>query len=607
MAEYEFLNNTNDNTVLKKCSRIIVTQSPQRILIASAFFEFDKEIEALLKSCVLQKIIVWLIVGDDSYHMSKESAYRLRLFESTNRKYFRVCSYKKSKQNPHFHSKFYVFGSNQHYVSAIFGSSNMTNAGFSTTYESNFYTENRKIIQHLRREFFKIPIQKFNPKIYNASKIGGRSPELSPDMSENLSVKATPFEYQQKIISTILKKFEKHDKGHVILPCGTGKTLISLWANEEMNNQNVLVFLPTLALLKQTLEQWDLQKRENYEVMCVCSDPTVGLSLDESIATTKELENLKIVEKKNITTDPAVIHKFIAKNQAQGKKIVIFSTYHSSGQILTAYHDLDPFDCVFYDESHNIATVKTKEANEHLTQSHYIASKRKLFMTATPKIINPALLAGLEKKDFSIYSMDDEKIFGPEFYNMTFREAIENDEIPVLPYKILLAVEPKRGGTKEDRKQIALMNVLAEQAKPKPRFNVNKIISYHSDVSSAKQFIVGNFEKIRVKHLKQELYASHINGYDSAAKRKKTLDELKDSKKGIITNCRCLSEGVNSPSIDAVFFSDPKTNVIDIVQATGRAMRKDPDNPAKETSYVIIPISDEPSLINVAQILQVSH
>ena len=592
-----FINN-NENDIKTLLDEIQKDVNLSHVKIVSAFFNYKGFVKTFLENSINNKIKIDLITGSNPIHLNPAEAKTLFEEYDKNKSIFSLSRFEATKKNHDLHSKFYLFyekgNSNPSYF--LFGSSNMSVSGFSRNYESNLFGTNEEILKILEKEFNKIPHTVFDPTIYKEKPKGGfTEEELGPEGF-------VPFGYQQNIIDIVKKEFVKSEKGNIILPCGTGKTLVSLWLKEQMKFKKVLVFLPTLALLNQTMTEWHNQKTDDYQTMCVCSDTSIKLSEDETRIDFDDVLEGKIVKKDRITTDPKKIKKFINEN----KKFVIFSTYHSSKEILTACEDDSKFDCILYDETHNIATIKSKKNKEGLTQSHHIKSIKKLFMTATPKIVAHELIATIRKEDYKIYSMDDEKIFGPTFYDMSFREAIDNLEIPVLPYEILLAVSDEESGDSLDSKQAALMKVFSEKNEKTPRFKVNKVISYHSDIKNAKQFISDetNFEKFREKILKKQLYSSHINGADNAKKRKQILDNLKNSEMGIITNCRCLSEGINSPSVDAVFFSDPKTNVIDIVQATGRAMRKDPRNKDKKKAYIVIPISDEPSLIHVVMVLQ---
>jgi superfamily II DNA or RNA helicase len=592
-----FINN-NENDIKSLLDEIQKDVKLSHVKIVSAFFNYKGFVKEFLENSMKNKIKIELITGSNPIHLNPTEAKTLFEEYNKNKSIFSLSRFEATKKNHDLHSKFYLFyekgNSNPSYF--LFGSSNMSVSGFSRNYESNLFGTNTEILEILENEFNKIPHTVFDPTIYKEKPKGGFT-------EKELGVEGfSPFPYQQKIIDIIKKEFEKKDKGNVILPCGTGKTLVSLWLKEQMKFGKVLIFLPSLALLNQTMTEWHNQKTDDYQTMCVCSDTSIKLSEDETRSSLDEVLAKNIINKDRITTDPDTIKEFIDNNE----KFVIFSTYHSSKEILKACGKNKKFDCVFYDETHNIATIKSKTSKEGLTQSHHIESEKKLFMTATPKIVNPDLIDGIKKEDYQIYSMDDEKTFGSTFYDMSFREAIDNKDIPVLPYEILLAVSDGKTRKSLDRKQVALMKIYNEKNEKKPRFNVNKVISYHSDVKNAKQFISNktNFDKIRNEILKRDLYANHINGQDNAKKRKKILDGLKNSDMGIITNCRCLSEGINSPSIDAVFFSDPKTNVIDIVQATGRAMRKDPKNLDKKKAYIIIPIDDEPSLVQLVRILQ---
>jgi len=598
-----FINNA-ENDVKSLLEEIQKDVKLSRVAIVSAFFNYSGFVKEFLEKCIEDKIKIKLITGSSPIHLDPTEAKTLFHEYKKNENIFSLSRYNSTKKNLALHSKFYLFykKGKSHPSYFLFGSSNMSESGFSRNYESNLFGTNTEILKILKKELKNIPTTSFDPSIYKEKPKDGLMTKSGFDEG-----RWSPFAYQQVIIDIIKKEFEKEDKGNVILPCGTGKTLISLWLKEQMKFEKVLVFLPSLALLNQTMTEWHTQKTDDYQTMCVCSDKSIKLSEDETGYSKEEYalleESLRLEgENDRITTDPNTIKKFIDNHE----KFVIFSTYHSSKEIKDACGENKKFDCIFYDESHNIATIKSKTSKESFTQSHHIASEKKLFMTATPKIVNPDLIDGITKEDYRIFSMDDETIFGPTFYDMSFREAIDNPDIPVLPFEILLAQSDEQSANTLDRKQGALMKTYNEKNEQKPRFDVNKVISYHSSIKNSKQFISNttNFDKIRNKVLKKDLYAKHINGKDNANKIKKILDGLEDSDMGIVTNCRCLSEGVNAPSIDAVFFSDPKTNVIDIVQATGRAMRKDFKNPEKKKAYIIIPTDDETSMEQMVRTLQ---
>jgi superfamily II DNA or RNA helicase len=581
-----FINNA-ENDIKSLLDEIQKDVKLSHVKIVSAFFNYKGFVKSFLENCIENKIKIELITGSNPIHLNPTEAQTLFDKHKKNKSIFFLLRHKATKNNPNLHSKFYLFyeKGKTHSPYFLFGSSNMSVSGFSLNYESNLFGTNPEILKILENEFKNIPTTSFDPSIYKEKPKGEWTDvELGAD-------KWNAYPYQQKIINAIEKEFKKKDKGNVILPCGTGKTLISLWLKEQMKFEKVLVFLPTLALLNQTMTEWHNQKTDDYQTMCVCSDKSIQLSEDETQFKVKDLLAKNIITDDRITTDHTIIKNFIDKN----KKFVIFSTYHSSKKIFDACEKDKKFDCVFYDESHNIATIKLKASKEGLTKSHDIASGKKLFMTATPKLVDSTLIDGITKEDYNIYSMDNEEIFGPTFYNMSFKEAIDNPKIPVLPYKILLTKSTIKDKNENVRKQHALLNLLAENEGKTPRHNVNKIISYHKDIASAKSFIGGNFKKIWTDNIKAVPYFEHINGAYLAKERKKILDGLDASEKGIISNCRCLSEGIDTPSIDAVFFSDPKTNVIDIVQATGRAMRVDKHNSDKKYAYVVIPIIDSTS------------
>jgi len=597
-----FINNA-ESKIQNLLTELHNKHSISKIDIVSAFFGYKGFVKDFIQKCISNKIKTRIIVGSSPYHIPPPEAIQLHEAYKKSDGLITLNRFAESSSNPQLHSKFYLFYEKDKEEPSffLFGSSNMTPAGFSTTYESNLFGTNSSILKILKEEFEKIPKTDFDPSIYvKESKI-----RFENDQFES---KLTPFNYQKKIIDIISSEFEKYDKGNMILPCGTGKTLISLWVKEKIKAQKVLVFLPSLSLLNQTLQVWNSEKNDDYNTLCVCSDQSVGLSDDETESNLTILENK--VKRTQITVTPSEIKKFVNDNE----KFVIFSTYHSSVKILEAIGE-QKFDCIVYDESHNIAQARDMaQSEEFMTQSHHIEAKKKLFMTATPKILNPELL-GNEK--LRIYSMDDSSIFGPTFYNMSFREAIEDPEIPIVDYKILLIDQTdqfqKLGSEANelDISQTALLDVYAaKKTQSDKQIDIRKIISYHSKIQKAQLFIdrSTNFEKIKNQILEDEvLYSDHINGTMSVSTRLNILDTFATSDIGLVTNVRCLTEGIDVPQIDAVFFSDPKTSIIDIIQAIGRTLRRDPKNPDK-IAYVIVPIYNGEggyaSLINILNALK---
>ncbi len=584
--------------------KTILENDIQEVCIASAFFSFDKKTRELLELLNVKKISTKIIVGSAPYNLIRKDALLLNEYATINKLTLQISCYKPTQENPTFHSKFYIFKNQTHKI-AIFGSSNMTSSGFSTTYESNIITNNPTLISMLEEEFNCIPIQKFLPDLYSEKITGDFEKQM-------LEAKLKPYEYQNQIINIVLDKFKGENKGKIILPCGVGKTLISLWIKEGLGADKIIFFLPSLSLLKQTFEVWDSNRNKEYSTLAICSDNSMSIDDDEYNILSSDLKNRSLI---NVTTKTAEIVEFLDKN----KNFVIFCTYHSSGKLVEALDKSSTrIDFTIYDESHNVAQAKSKEYTGFFIKSHNVKSTKKLFMTATPKIITANETV---KKEFDIFSMDDEKIFGKPFYSMSFRDAINNKEIPVVDYRIVLIdlftdkskLKFLKEVTELDIKQTAVLELFNLKKEVGSKFinPIKHILSYHSSIALAKQFI--DPEKSNLNLLMKEIdgnieiYFNHVNGSQKADARAKVLTDFENSERAILTNVRCLNEGIDAPKIDAIFFSDPKTSTIDIVQAIGRALRAYKSNPEK-IAYVIVPIYDGEdgfgNLINVLNALR---
>lgn len=427
--------------------------------------------------------------------------------------------------------------------------------------------------------------------------------------------KKMPLPYQTKMISGTVNGLKKNSRGKMIAACGTGKTLVSLWVCEELNARSLVFFAPSLALIKQTLDSWSTNSTNGFRYLAVCSDPTV----------TNEIENTADYSVNeldfSVTTNPSEIAEFISASEKSALPSYIFSTYQSSEALVEALDRLGnpSIDMAIFDEAHKTAGASTDSRLTSILRGEKLSTTYRLFMTATERLVAPWIVSKSLEEDRVVFSMDDESIYGPNLYTYNFGKAI--DDGVIANYKVLAVDVPmgeiqsiiQAGGLVEDddNPELGLVEsdflykqaVLGQAIKSK---DLKKIVTFHSDISRAKTFVYGSrnhslplgsvFEEI---DLRAPEFAEHIDGKMSAEARKELLSAFAQSNFGVVSNARCLTEGVDVPVIDAVYFADPKSSLVDIVQAVGRALRK-PFGVKEKTAYLVIPAmySEEGDLLD---------
>jgi superfamily II DNA or RNA helicase len=407
---------------------------------------------------------------------------------------------------------------------------------------------------------------------------------------------ARPRPHQGEAILDVIGGFATHDRGQLIMACGTGKTLTSWFINEKLGAQRTLVLVPSLSLLKQTMREWERASggRTRFASMPVCSDSSVSSTEDDSLAYTAELG----VPAK---TDPAEIARFL---RGRGPRVV-FSTYHSSPQIAKAYElgRVPAFDIVFADEAHRVAGLMHSDFATVLHASRIKAHKR-LFMTATPRVYSSSTKKVAKDENFEQASMDDHEKFGPVFHKLGFGEAIERKLLTGYRVAIIGVTDTmfhdwtQRGTfvTFDGETPITADRAAAQigLAKAMKEFDLRRTISFHSRVSRAAKFAATMKPVIawmpQDERPTGELWTGYASGEMDAGKRARLIQhlaDLEDADRGLLTNARCLAEGVDVPTLDGVAFIDPRRSEVDIVQAVGRAIRK---SEAKKLGTIVIPV-----------------
>lgn len=423
-------------------------------------------------------------------------------------------------------------------------------------------------------------------------------------------VKYTPRPYQENIINDVVENFKNENRGKIICACGTGKTLTAMWIKESLLPNKTLFVVPSLALVRQTLVEWKKHCNIPFSHLVVCSDQTINNLQDEITYEDSSSSNIPV------TTDANIVKKFMLNN----KNYVIFSTYQSLDCIMSATMMISDFqfDLAFFDEAHRTAGTSDSAMFSLGLEDEYINIKKRLFMTATERVVTPRVKQLANEQDYTIFSMDDEKTYGPVFHRLNFGTAIEKNIIN--DYKIILSVVTnsdilpllsQRNISTDDITALNTETTLKQLilAKSFADLNLNKVITYHTTIKQAKEFVYGSpsnfqFESILDNVMNSDnlsKYFYHVNGTMSSSIRTGIFDNFKKASLSIMSNASCLTEGVDIPIIDAVYFVEPKSSIINIIQAIGRALRKSSDK-TNDFSYIIIPVLIDDSITDFSQI-----
>ena len=475
------------------------------------------------------------------------------------------------------------------------------------------------------------PVSKIDLNDLEASQIDWAlyQPKSAPTIKQQYPIRA----HQQHALSAVLAGLKDADRGKMIMACGTGKTFASLKIAEAMAGQGrrVLFLVPSLALLSQTLTEWTQQTATPLHNFAVCSDSDVGKKRkkdDDSVQTyTHELRY-------PATTEPARLATEMAKRHDDEHMSVVYSTYHSIEVISRAQHDhgLADFDLIICDEAHRTTGATFGDEDEsnfvRVHDAGYIRSAKRLYMTATPRIYGEAAKASAEKDNVALCSMDDEQLYGKTLYVITFSEAVKRDLL--VDYKVIvLSVEESHisrriqsllkdadnqlrvddaakiigcwkalakqglegelnGDAETMKRAVAFCQVIEVQKGGK----THKVSS--KNIASMFQSVVEAYQESSEDEeaaLQLACEAAHVDGSMNASQKEEKLSWLKaempENTCRILSNVRCLSEGVDVPALDAVLFLTPRNSQVDVVQSVGRVMRK---APGKKRGYIVLPV-----------------
>ena len=399
-----------------------------------------------------------------------------------------------------------------------------------------------------------------------------------------------PLPHQLDAINSAQVHFQNHDRGKLIMACGTGKTYTSLKIAEKLFPSGKILFLvPSISLLSQILYEWATFAENPFNYICVCSDETVSRKTDDEIKSV----NLPLPA----TTDPEKISYQLSAFSCQNMT-VIFSTYQSIDKVSAAKIN---FDLIICDEAHR-TTGYGKDATQFtfVHDDKNIRGKKRLYMTATPRLYTSDAKTKAAVNDITVWSMDDKNIYGEEFYRLNFGDAVEKNLLS--DYKVIVLTvngNDDKKSADDEAKINGCINALSKKMiniseeltaiDPAP---MHTAVAFCSKITDSK--IISKTFNALAENKKNILAVEsrHVDGTQKSSERDKNLRWLKNTPTEgndcrILTNVRCLSEGVDVPSLDAVLFLSSRKSKVEIVQAVGRVMRK---SHGKKYGYIIIPV-----------------
>lgn len=436
--------------------------------------------------------------------------------------------------------------------------------------------------------------------------------------------------HQETALEKVIGGLSTTDRGKLIMACGTGKTFTSLKIAEALAGMGgrVLFLVPSLSLLSQSLTEWTQESATPLHSFAVCSDSDVGKKRkkeDDAVQTfTHELRYPATTEPKRLATE-------LGKRHDAQHMSVVFSTYHSIDVVSQAQklHGLADFDLIICDEAHRTTGAVFDDGDEsafvRVHDAEFIRASKRLYMTATPRIYGDHAKASAEKDRVALYSMDDAALYGDELHVITFSEAVKRGLL--VDYKVIvLAVEEAhvsrrlQGLLKDENnslkvddaakivgcwkalsKQGLSENLVGDSDAMRRAVAFCQVIEVQKGAKTHKvssKNIAGMFQSVveayqataedeDVATLACE--AEHVDGGMNASEKEAKLAWLKADADTcrILSNVRCLSEGVDVPALDAVLFLTPHNSQVDVVQSVGRVMR---NAPGKKRGYVVLPV-----------------
>ena len=476
-----------------------------------------------------------------------------------------------------------------------------------------------------------IPVSRITLADLRDSDIDWRTYSLGSMQAPKTRERKVPRDHQVRARSAVMEGFTKHDRGTMVMACGTGKTFTALtiareFMEKEGGTSRILFTVPSLALLKQTLDDWAAEADGAFTAWAVCSDTKVSSAARNDTAADSTVD-LPIPA----TTDAQrLAHSLCANNATEGLQVV-FATYQS----IEVIHDAQEiagdswrdFDLVICDEAHRTTGARlTGEDESAFTKIHsneFIRRSKTLYMTATPRIFAENAKNKASEKDAILTSMDDQDTYGPVFFRLGFGQAVK--EGLLTDYKVIIltvsedevskhyqAIAEMGGELNLDTaaKLTGCWNALAKRKHPDSDTDygedlspMRRAVAFCRDIKASKQ-VAAQFPDLvdglsnldnddTTDNLRVE--CDHVDGTMNAAVRAQAMEWLKEGAGTdeepicrILSNARCLSEGVDVPTLDAVLFLSPRKSQVDVIQAVGRVMRR---AEGKDFGYIILPVA----------------
>ena len=444
-------------------------------------------------------------------------------------------------------------------------------------------------------------------------------------------------QHQKDALAKAHEYFKDHERGKLIMACGTGKTFTSLkLVEQETNGKGLILFLvPSIALLNQTLREWAADAEKPIKAICICSDAEASKSKKQDDNGGFKIEDLALPASTNVKN---IVEQFKATKLLEGGLTVVFSTYQSIEVVSKAQKQLNEleansciFDYIVCDEAHRTTGYTLADEDDSsfvkVHDKEFLKAKHRLYMTATPRLykLDDRTKAKAESKDIYLCSMDDPVLYGEEVYRIGFGEAVDKkllsdykvliltvteDQItPIL--KAAMAADGSKEVDSDDisklvgcisalSKRMLVDKELLKDSDPNP---MKTAIAFCQSIKISKQ-ITGIFNELKENYYETltpqvraetvSIESKHIDGTMNTGQRSKLLNWLKavdpsNNDCRVLTNVKCLSEGVDVPALDAVMFLSAKNSEIDVVQSVGRVMRVDPQG-KKKYGYIIIPV-----------------
>ena len=438
-----------------------------------------------------------------------------------------------------------------------------------------------------------------------------------------------PWELQADAIEDAVTGLANHDRGRLVMACGTGKTFTSLRIAEQIveDGERILFAAPTIALVSQARREWLRQTTRTLSCIVVCSDPTAGGRNENEDIRVSELEC-------PVSTDPADIAHALG---GDGPTRVVFCTYHSLGRVTDAQaeHGAPPFDLAIADEAHRTTGAvldgggrrgARKVDFQEFHDAQRLRARKRLYMTATPRIYTESSKRRLAERGIDVVDMEDQAVYGPELHRLPFKKAVENGMLS--DYRVIVlgvsessvtpglrrrlegietAATRKREPTTNDMTRVlgvslAVNGVTQGHALDQPG-ELTRTMAFSNSIARSKWYAEALMESEVLRTTTRRMdagramkvVARHLDASASALQRNQELRALaqadRDGECRIVCNVKLFTEGVDVPSLDAVAFLDPRDSQVDVVQAVGRVMRR---AEGKRFGYIVVPVVVEP-------------